>query len=392
MERIEVTYAVAADDATVEARARAIAVEQSVEMPVDAIRQAHVRDEVVGRVAAIAPKGPGRYEVRVSLSAATVGQDPTQLLNMIFGNVSLQEDVELLGADLPASVLAGFEGPRQGVEGLRALVGAEGRALTCAVLKPQGLAPDALSELCYRFALAGVDLVKDDHGLADQASAPFAERVAACQAAVRRAEAATGRRTLYAPSLVGTPRQLARRAAFARAAGVQAVLVAPLLVGLGAFTELVREDLDGMAVLGHPSFGGNARIDPPYLFGRLLRLYGADVVIFPNHGGRFSYSPERCAALATAARAPWSHVRPAMPAPAGGMTIDRVSELLEDYGPDTMLVLGGTLLAAGDRLVEATRGVVDLVAEHGAARRPPVRGPASPPTAAPVPSGGGLDG
>lgn len=371
MERIEVTYALAADEATVAARARAIAVEQSVEMPVDAIRHPHVLDEVVGRVEAITPVAQGRYEVRVSLSTETVGTDTTQLLNMVFGNVSMQADVELLGVELPTSVLDGFPGPGLGIEGLRRLTGTGERALTCAVLKPQGLSPEDLGELCYRFALGGVDLVKDDHGLADQAAAPFAARVAACQRAVALAAQETGRPTLYAPSLVGTPRQLSQRAALARDAGVRVVLVAPMLVGLAAFGELVREDLDGMAVLGHPSFAGGARIAPPALFGRLFRLYGADVAIFPNHGGRFSYPKERCDALAEAARAPWAHLRPTMPAPAGGMTIDRVGELLDEYGSDTMLVLGGTLLAAGDRLVDATRGVTDAVAEHGARKLSP---------------------
>jgi ribulose-bisphosphate carboxylase large chain len=371
MERIEARYVVAADEATIEARARAIAVEQSVEMPVTAIRDQHVLDEVVGRVAGIVALGPGRYEVHISLAASTVGTDPAQLVNMVFGNVSLQEDVELLDVALPPSVLAGFPGPVSGVPGLRELVGAGHRALTCAVLKPQGLSAADLADLCHRFALAGVDIVKDDHGLADQAAAPFAERVKACQAAVEKAEARTGRRALYAPSLVGTPRQLARQAGTARAVGIEVVLVAPLLVGLPAFAELVREDLGGMAVLGHPSFGGNARIAPPFLFGRLLRLYGADVVIFPNHGGRFSYSRERCADLATAARAPWSHVRPAMPAPAGGMTLDRVDELLDDYGADTMLVLGGALLAEGDHLVDATRRVTERVAAHAASALTP---------------------
>lgn len=98
------------------------------------------------------------------------------------------------------------------------------------------------------------------------------------------------------------------------------------------------------------------------MFGKLFRLLGADAVIFPNHGGRFAYSPQTCLALAQAARAPWGHIRPALPVPAGGMTVERVEEMLGLYGLETMLLIGGDLLAAKDNLLERTRQFVQKVA------------------------------
>jgi len=67
------------------------------------------------------------------------------------------------------------------------------------VRRPQAdrLSPDELGRLAEVFALGGIDVVKDDHGLADQPSATFEERVTACQAALDRVADATGRRTLY---------------------------------------------------------------------------------------------------------------------------------------------------------------------------------------------------
>ncbi|MDB5070621.1 MAG: Ribulose-bisphosphate carboxylase, partial [Candidatus Eremiobacteraeota bacterium] len=103
------------------------------------------------------------------------------------------------------------------------------------------------------------------------------------------------------------------------------------------------------------------------LFGRLFRLLGADAPIFVNYGGRFAYPQDECGALAAAARAPWGNVRPALPVPAGGMRLDRVDELLEFYGPDTMLLIGGNLLLAeGDALLARAREFVDKVAGAGA--------------------------
>jgi ribulose-bisphosphate carboxylase large chain len=353
------TYRVAAAASEVEARARAIAIEQSVEMPPEAIGEARVRDEIVGRVQSIEADGPGHHRVRIGLAAETTGSEASQLLNMAFGNTSLQPDVELVKLDIPERLLAAFGGPRFGIEGIRALVGAASRALTCSALKPQGLAPEALARLAGTFARAGIDVIKDDHGIANQSYSPFAERVRAVQRAIAAANRETGRRSAYAPTLSGSMRELVEQARIAREEGVGMVLVAPMLVGIPALQELVREHLK-VPVLGHPAFGGALRIAPPLLLGKLFRAFGADATIFPNHGGRFAYSPETCKGIANCARTAMS-IRPALPVPAGGMTVARVPEMLAFYGRDTMFLIGGALLAAGERLFEASREFVAAV-------------------------------
>lgn len=47
-------------------------------------------------------------------------------------------------------------------------------------------------------------------------------------------------------------------------------------------------------VLAHPALGGAARIDAPFLFGRVFRMIGADATLFPNYGGRFGYDRATC--------------------------------------------------------------------------------------------------
>jgi len=98
------------------------------------------------------------------------------------------------------------------------------------------------------------------------------------------------------------------------------------------------------------------------LLGRLFRLFGADAVIFPNHGGRFSYPATVCQGIAHNSRAPWHGLRPALPVPAGGMSVERVPEIKREYGADTMLLIGGSLLMARERLGERCRDFVDSVA------------------------------
>ena len=353
-------YIISCAERDVAARAEGIASEQSVECPLEAIGEQRILDDIVARVTSIAPAGPGRFRVEVAIAAQTIGRNPVQFINMVFGNASLWDDVQFAGLDVPASVLSLFPGPRHGIAGIRRLLGAPARALTNAAMKPQGLHVPELAAMCRTFALAGVDIIKDDHGIDDQEYSPFVPRVRACQAAIAEAVAATGKRAFYAPNLIGTPRVLRERASIAREEGVRVVLVAPMLVGLPAFFDLVEEFPD-FVYLAHPSFAGARHIAPELLFGRLLRLFGSDAVIFVNVGGRFGYTHETCAALAGGAREPWGGLRPALPVPAGGMRLERIEELLEFYGLDTMLLIGGNLLIDREHVLERTREFVDRV-------------------------------
>jgi ribulose-bisphosphate carboxylase large chain len=362
-ERIRVTYRLQVPAAEAARRAEVLALEQSIEMPAEAVTDARVLRDVVARVESIEPETATTALAHLALSGESVGSDAGQLMNMLFGNSSLHADVQVVDVDVPQSLAATFGGPRLGIAGVRALVGAQGRPLTCTALKPIGSTPEYLAALAGAFARAGLDLIKDDHGWADQSSAPFEARVAACQRAVLDANAARSTnsgRTLYLPSLFGHYGQMQGQIAFARRLGVQAFLVAPMNCGVATFNALAREHQD-VFLMAHPALAGRA-FAPPALLGRLFRLFGADATIFPNHGGRFSYSRDDCLGVAHAARAPWRGLKPALPVPAGGMSVERVPEIVRDYGLDSVLLVGGSLLAVRERLAERAREFVQAVA------------------------------
>lgn len=360
MSWIDVTYRVSAPWERLDDIARALALEQSVEVPAEVVTDPFVARNIMGRVAAVHPASEGPHHVVIQLATATTGCDAAQTLNMLFGNSSLHTHVELVDVAFPPDFLARFPGPRHGIEGIRERLRVGGRPLTCAALKPQGLPSDALAGLCYTLAVNGVDVVKDDHGLADQSYSPFAQRVAACQRAILRAQRETGRVCLYAPSLVGAPAALWKQARIARDEGAGAVLLAPALIGIPVFHELVTTHVD-VPVIAHPAYAGATRIAPPLLLGKLFRWLGADAVIFPNFGGRFSYSREQCAGIATLARGDWGSYRRMLPVPAGGLSVERAAELVSFYGADVMLLIGGSLLAAADHLAARTRAFVAAV-------------------------------
>ncbi len=357
--RFTVTYRVRGDHSSIDSRAQSIAVEQSVEMPVSAIAETEILRAIVGEVEAVEDRGHGLFDISIGLAIATTGLDAGQFLNMAFGNTSLHEDVTLRDIEVPIELAATFGGPRHGLDGLRRRTGATARAFTCSALKPQGVSPARLAELAAQFARGGIDFIKDDHGLADQRYSPFAERVTA----IARAVAATGQPAHYVPSLSGDLDRMRLQIETARSVGIDTVMIAPMLAGWSNFQSLVRQ-FDDVAFFAHPTMGGAARIVPELLIGKLFRVLGADAVIFPNHGGRFGYTPDTCRSLAERARVPWDGIRPSVPVPAGGMTLDRVPELLDFYGPDAMLLIGGSLLAARERLTEETAAFTHAVAQH----------------------------
>jgi ribulose-bisphosphate carboxylase large chain len=367
MDALRATYRLRVDDpVAARERAEGLGLEQTVELPRSTLRDPFVLAQIVPEVESVEPDPEGGFRTTLAFPLATTALDPAQLLNLLFGNSSLQEDVVLHDVFLPRALREALGGPRFGIAGLRAAAGAPSGPLTCTALKPMGLAPDALAELAGTFARAGIDLIKDDHGLADHPFCRFEPRVRACQAAVEKAALETGRRALYVPNLTGTPQTVARQWRFAADCGVGAVMVAPMLIGLPTLTELLR-DAPPLPVLAHPAWAGALRIAAPALLGRLFRAYGADAVIFPHAGGRFAYSAAVCGELASVLREPSPPLRPAMPVPAGGMSVERASEVVDFYGPDAMLLIGGSLYDAGDALLERTRSFVEAVSQAGSA-------------------------
>src|SRR5665648_341189 len=121
--RIIAVYRVVCSREDISRKAEALAIEQSVEMPVEAIADQWVREEIVGRLTETTDCGDGSFRVSVSLSAATVGAEAGQLMNMLFGNSSIHEDITLEDVELPPEMLETFGGPRAGISGLRNRVG-----------------------------------------------------------------------------------------------------------------------------------------------------------------------------------------------------------------------------------------------------------------------------
>jgi ribulose-bisphosphate carboxylase large chain len=347
--------------------AGAIAREQTVEAP-PGVGGDRLQARMLGRVERIERQRGEGWLARIAFPLDATTTELTQVLNVAYGNVSLMDGVRLVGLDL-GPVLRSLPGPRFGIGGIRSLVGAPRRPLVSAAIKPIGLPSSGLARQAAAFARAGVDIVKDDHGLAVGGRAPFPERTRMIAEAVAAANAEVGGRTAYFPNVTGPLDTLAERLEQVAALGLAGVLLCPGLMGLDTLRGVAAGSRP-LAVMAHPSHAQTAPgraegVAPDVLLGTLYRVAGADIVVYVNAGGRFSWPEETCHAVNRRLREPLEALRRALPAPAGGVNAAEAGHWFARYGPDTMLLIGGSLLVQRDLEGAARRLVEAAVRQEG---------------------------
>jgi 2,3-diketo-5-methylthiopentyl-1-phosphate enolase len=154
-----------------------------------------------------------------------------------------------------------------------------------------GYEMDGLREQFLQQALGGVDLIKDDEILFENPLTPIEKRVAVCLEAAKEAEKITGQKLLYAVNLTGPTSRLADQAQKAIDAGANAILFNVLAYGFDTLHELSANPNISVPIMAHPAMAG-AFYPSPYhgisaslILGKLMRLAGADLVLFPSPYG-----------------------------------------------------------------------------------------------------------
>jgi ribulose-bisphosphate carboxylase large chain len=369
MDSITVVYRLTCPADQVESLSRDIALEQTVEVPDRLITCPKIRHEIVGRVLEIAPVPATRdqFDVRIAYAEQLAANNLGQLLNLLFGNISLKQRIRLREVRFPADYLQRFRGPNLGIDGLRAAFGVYGRPLLATALKPKGSSPEHLARLARDFAAGGGDLVKDDHNLVEADFDEFRQRVEQCQTAVRHGVDRSGRPCWYLPNLSATGGELERRIELLLKLGVRGALIAPMLLGLDEVRRIAQTY--PLFFLAHPTFTGtffhdpSHGIEPGVLLGTLFRLAGCDGTIFPNRGGRFAFSDADCLQIAEKARDELPPLAASWPAPAGGMSFDTLPGMCRSFGADAIYLIGGALLSDSADLAASTQRFLRKIAE-----------------------------
>ncbi len=335
----------------------AVATEQSVEMPTDAVPP-HLRKNI-GSVESVSEISNHIWKTVIQFSGSLVDNDPTQFLNVLFGNSSLQPGVRVV--DIDRKYLSQIcHGPVHGIKRIRKKMGIDKRPLSCTALKPVGLTPGELAERAYKFSSGGIDVIKDDHGLANQTAAKFKARVQSVVRAVRKGEQISGKKTAYFPNITGSAAEVIDRYMQAVELGADGVLISPQLTGLTQMHQLASSNMP-LPIMAHPAFSGSfvnhptGGFLPEIYYGLLWRAFGADFVIYPNAKGRFSFSEDTCEAINHECRNLDLDLTSSFPTPGGGIDRNTITEWANKYGNDTVFLVGGSLYQHPDGLEIATK-------------------------------------
>ncbi|HTG68223.1 MAG TPA: 2,3-diketo-5-methylthiopentyl-1-phosphate enolase [Candidatus Udaeobacter sp.] len=293
---------------------------------------------------------PGeRYaDIRIAYPDINFSRDLPALLVTVFGKLSMDGKIKLLDLDVSEDFAAAFPGPKFGLNGVRELLNVHDRPLLMSIFKSVvGYDLSNLQDQFYKQALGGVDLIKDDEILFENPLTPLEKRVEACMDAARRAEAETGQKLLYAVNLTGPTSQLAANARKAINAGANALLFNVLAYGYDVLHELSSDKSINVPIAAHPAMAGAIYPSPHYgisaslLLGKLMRLAGADLVLFPSPYGSVVMPKEENLAVKDALLEPLYDLQRSFPVPSAGIHPGLVPLILKDFGTDVVVNAGG---------------------------------------------------
>ncbi|WP_339324397.1 2,3-diketo-5-methylthiopentyl-1-phosphate enolase [Paenibacillus sp. FSL W8-0194] len=298
------------------------------------------------------PEGakPGeRYaDVTIAYPDVNFSKDIPALLVTVFGKISMDGRIKLNRLGFSDEYLSAFPGPKFGIGGIRDLLGVHDRPLLMSIFKSViGLDMNELRDQFVKQALGGVDLIKDDEILFENELTPIEKRVEVCLKAAEEAGRATGKKLLYAANLTGHTSNLKSQALKAINAGANALLFNVLSYGYDVLHELSSDPEITVPIAAHPALAGAFYPSPHYgisasvLLGQLMRLAGADLVLFPSPYGSVTMPREENMAIRDELLTDGLPVKASMPVPSAGIHPGLVPLILRDFGQDVVVNAGG---------------------------------------------------
>lgn len=289
-----------------------------------------------------------QYIVQIAFPNINIESQIPMLLTAVVGNISMGGKIKLLDLYFPPAFTDGFKGPKFGIEGVQKILGVTDRPLLNNMIKPCTGYPVELGEkLFYEAALGGCDVVKDDELIANMSFNGTEERVKAYMAMEKKVFEETGEHTLYTVNISDEIPKVFENAKRAIDAGANALMLNYLAVGLPVLRALAEDPEINVPILAHMDCAGAlyeshySGISSHLVLGKLPRLAGADVIVFPAPYGKAPFMKERFLQSADAMIYPMHGITPTMPMPSGGITPSMVPECVADLGKDIMIGSGG---------------------------------------------------
>lgn len=290
------------------------------------------------------------------------------IFTTVYGKLSFFEGYELIDLEFDDSLLAQFPGPRIGVKGIREQLSVYDRPLLKAIFKGvMGRDLSFFQTQLEELLVGGIDLIKDDEILFENDLTPFYKRVSTAKEILDRHYENTGARALYAVNLSGRTNELHEKAERAAELGANALLFNVHAYGLDALQALRENDNIALPILAHSALSGvlagqvNGGFSYPLLVGKLTRLVGGDLSLFPSPYGNVAISKSDALAINDALIEENGFER-TFAVPSAGIHPGMVPQLLKDFGDNLVINAGGGIFGHPDGATvgaQAFRAAID---------------------------------
>ncbi|WP_456475317.1 type III ribulose-bisphosphate carboxylase [Candidatus Pyrohabitans sp.] len=311
----------------------------------------------------------------------------SQILSSIAGNifgVKVIKHLRLLDVSFPKRLLRHYPGPAFGIEGIRGLLRVQDRPLLGTIIKPKmGLSPEKHALVAFNAWIGGCDIVKDDENLTDQGFNPFKKRVVLTLEKREKAERETGERKVYMANITApTIDEMFERLEFVKDNGGEYVMLDVVIAGFTA-VQTLRSKNPGVVLHAHRAMHAALTRNPKHgihmaVLSKVYRMLGMDQLHIGTIVGKME-SPRRdvlaCRDILTLKKVPetpytlgqeWGDIKPTFPVASGGLHPGHVPALIEAFGRDVIIQMGGGVhghpggTIAGAR---AARAAIDAVVE-----------------------------
>ncbi len=295
------------------------------------------------------------YIIQIAFPQVNIGPQIPMLLTTVIGNISMGGRIKMLDLRFPRKFVDGFQGPKFGIAGVREALGVPDRPLLNNMIKPcTGYTPEVGVELFRAAALGGCDIIKDDELIANASFNQIQARVKLYMEAERQVYEETGEHTLYTVNVTDEIPQVFENARRAVELGCNAIMVNYLATGFPVLRRLAEDPEVNVPILAHMDVAGAYYMSPYHgvsshlILGKLPRLSGADIVVFPAPYGKAPVLQDKFVNVARNLSFPLYDVKPTFPMASGGITPSMVPKVMKDLGNDVVIGSGGGIHAHPD--------------------------------------------
>ncbi|ELZ92170.1 type III ribulose-bisphosphate carboxylase [Haloferax volcanii] len=298
-----------------------------------------------------------------------------QVLSCIAGNImgmKAVDTIRLLDCEWPESVVSAYPGPLYGSSVREEIFGVTDRPITATVPKPKvGLSTAAHAQVGYDAWVGGVDLLKDDENLTDQAFNPFSDRLTESLSLRDDAEDETGEKKSYLINVTADTQTMLDRVDEVAAQGGEYVMVDIITAGwAGLQTVRERTEKHGLAIHAHramhaafdrlPAHGVSMRV-----LAQVSRLCGVDQ-LHTGTAGLGKLANEDTVGINDWLTGDLYGTTDVLPVASGGLHPGLLPDLLDATGTNVCVQLGGGIHGHPDGTragAVALRSAIDAYAE-----------------------------